>query len=35
MSEQPFSLDRLYQAIEQYIEQHLPGVQMVGFWPDV
>ena len=35
MSEQPFSLDQLYQAIEQYIEQHLPGVQMVGFWPDV
>ena len=35
MSEQPFSLDQLYQAIEQHIEQHLPGVQMVGFWPDV
>ena len=35
MSEQPFSLDVLYQAIEQQIQQHLPGVQQVSFWPDI
>lgn len=35
MPEQPFSLDQLYQAIEQHIEQHLPGVQLVSFWPDI
>ena len=35
MSEQPFSLDLLYQAIEQQIQQHLPGVQRVSFWPDI
>ena len=35
MSEQPFSLDLLYQAIEQHLQQHLPGVQLVSFWPDI
>ena len=35
MCEQPFSLDVLYQAIEQQIQQHLPGVQLVSFWPDI
>ena len=35
MSEQPFSLDALYLAIEQHIQQHLPGVEMVSFWPDI
>ena len=35
MSEQPFSLNLLYQAIEQQIQQHLPGVQAVSFWPDI
>ena len=35
MPEPPFSLDQLYQAIEQHIEQHLPGVQLVSFWPDI
>ena len=35
MCEQPFSLDVLYQAIEQQIQQHLPGVQTVSFWPDI
>ena len=35
MPEQPFSLDLLYQAIEQHIQQHLPGVQLVSFWPDI
>lgn len=35
MSEPPFSLDLLYQAIEQHFQQHLPGVQRVSFWPDI
>ena len=35
MPEPPFSLDQLYQAIEQHIQQHLPGVQLVNFWPDI
>ena len=35
MPEQPFSLDLLYQAIEQHLQQHLPGVQLVSFWPDI
>ena len=35
MPEPPFSLDQLYQGIEQHIEQHLPGVQLVSFWPDI
>lgn len=35
MSEQPFSLDALYLAIEQHIQQHVPGVEMVSFWPDI
>lgn len=35
MSEQPFSLDQLYQAVEQHLQQHLPGVQLVSFWPDI
>lgn len=35
MSEPPFSLDLLYQAIEQHFQQHLPGVQLVSFWPDI
>ena len=35
MPEQPFSLDQLYQAIKQHLQQHLPGVQLVSFWPDI
>ncbi|MGQ8916050.1 hypothetical protein [Pseudomonas lundensis] len=35
MPEPPFSLDLLYQAIEQHLQQHLPGVQLVSFWPDI
>ena len=35
MSDQPFSLDRLYQAIEQHLQEHLPGIQGVSFWPDL
>lgn len=35
MSDQPFSLDRLYEAIEQHLREHLPGIQGVSFWPDL
>ncbi|QOF91271.1 hypothetical protein [Pseudomonas lundensis] len=35
MPEPPFSLDLLYQTIEQHLQQHLPGVQLVSFWPDI
>ena len=35
MPEPPFSLDQLYQAIELHLQQHLPGVQLVSFWPDI
>ena len=35
MSEQPFSLDLLYQAIEQHLQQSLIGIQLVSFWPDI
>ena len=35
MSEQPFSLDLLYQTIEQHLQQSLAGIQLVSFWPDI
>ena len=35
MSEQPFGLDLLYQTIEQHLQEKLPGVQLVRFWPDI
>lgn len=35
MSEQPFRLDLLYQAIEQHLQQSLAGIQLVSFWPDI
>ncbi len=35
MSEQPFSLDLLYQTIEQHLQEKLSGVQLVSFWPDI
>ena len=35
MSEQPFSLDLLYQTIEQHLQQSLAGIQLVRFWPDI
>jgi len=31
----PFSLEQLYQAIEQYIRAQLPGVQSVAVWPNI
>lgn len=33
MSDEPFSLDQLFGTVEQHLLDHLPGVQMVGFWP--
>ncbi|NWA25770.1 hypothetical protein HX866_12805 [Pseudomonas gingeri] len=33
MSEEAFSLDQLYDAIERHLTEHLPGVQAVVFWP--
>ena len=35
MSDQPFSLDLLYQTIEQHLQQSLGGIQLVSFWPDI
>ncbi|MFJ2536626.1 hypothetical protein [Pseudomonas sp. NPDC087614] len=35
MSDEPFSLDQLYRAVEQYLRAHLPGVQAVTAWPDI
>ncbi|NWE18037.1 hypothetical protein [Pseudomonas sp. P7548] len=35
MSDEPFSLSQLYQAIEQHLTEHLSGVQAVVFWPDI
>lgn len=35
MSDEPFSLDQLYQAVEQHLTTHLPGVQTVTVWPNI
>ncbi|CAN7642065.1 hypothetical protein [Pseudomonas sp. LjRoot263] len=35
MSDEPFSLDQLYRAIEQNLKAHLPGVQVVTAWPNI
>ncbi|RMR10881.1 hypothetical protein [Pseudomonas syringae group genomosp. 3] len=35
MSDQTFSLDQLYQAIEQHIQDAIPGLQYVGTMPDM
>lgn len=35
MSDEPFSLSQLYQAIEQHLTQHLAGIHAVVFWPDI
>lgn len=35
MSDETLSLDQLYQAIEQHLQQQLPGVQTVAAWPDI
>lgn len=35
MSDQPFSLDRLYDAIEQHLQEQFPGIRGASFWPDL
>lgn len=35
MSDEPLSLDQLYQAVEQHLTTHLPGVQTVSVWPNI
>lgn len=35
MSDEPFSLDQLYRAVEQHLEINLPGVQTVTAWPKI
>lgn len=35
MDDEPFSLDRLYGAIELHLQDNLPGVQQVAAWPDI
>lgn len=34
-TDEPFSLEQLYQAIERHIRVHLPGVQSVAVWPNI
>lgn len=35
MADEPFSLDQLYQAVEQHLVSYLPGVQTVSAWPNI
>lgn len=35
MSDEPFSLDQLYQAIEQHLASNLSGIKAVMAWPNV
>lgn len=35
MSDESFNLDQLYTAIETYLQDNLPGVNTVAFWPDI
>ncbi|OCW22345.1 hypothetical protein [Pseudomonas sp. S3E12] len=35
MVDEPFSLDQLYQSVEQHLVRHLPGVQTVRAWPNI
>ncbi|ROM91055.1 hypothetical protein [Pseudomonas brassicacearum] len=35
MSDEPLSLDQLYQAVEQHLTTHLPGVRAVTVWPNI
>jgi len=35
MSEDPFTLDELYRAIELHVANHLPGVKAVTAWPNI
>ena len=35
MPDEPFSLDRMYQAIEQHVFGNVPGLKAVTAWPDI
>ena len=35
MSDEPFSLDQLYQGIEQHLASNLSGIKAVTAWPNV
>lgn len=35
MSDEPFSLDQLYRAVEQHLVINLPGVHTVTAWPKI
>jgi hypothetical protein len=35
MSDEPFSLDQLYQAIEQHLVSNLSGIKAVTAWPNI
>jgi hypothetical protein len=35
MSDESFSLNQLYQAVEQHLSTHLPGVKTVSTWPNI
>ncbi len=35
MSDEPFSLDQLYQAIEQHLVSNLSGIKAVKAWPNI
>lgn len=35
MSDEPFSLDQLYQAIEQHLASNLSGIKAVTAWPNI
>ncbi|MGX0889267.1 hypothetical protein AB7M22_001275 [Pseudomonas sp. ADAK2 TE3594] len=35
MSDEPFSLDQLYQAIEQHLASNLSGIKAVAAWPNI
>ncbi|WP_350649064.1 hypothetical protein [Pseudomonas sp. HY13-MNA-CIBAN-0226] len=35
MSDEPFSLEQLFEAVEQHLQVNLPGVEMVAVWPDL
>jgi hypothetical protein len=35
MSDEPFSLDQLYRAIEQHLANNLPGIKAVSVWPNI
>lgn len=35
MSDEPFSLDQLYRAIEQHLQSYLPGIKAVTAWPNI